>query len=166
MRVNLFNSNNPNGKRVPVTINIEVVDLVQSNDGEVLYIIGLHVGTVGLDGNRIDPVFINNVTKENILKEIENGLSTLGQLIDWGTLEADIYAPIITELSPVNNNTNVSIDSNVLIRLKDSFPASFIDPSSIKLKANGIDVTPNLQIKERDNEVSVLWVPIKIKNSN
>lgn len=164
MRVNLFNSKNPNGKRVAVTVTLETPDLISTNDGEVLYIIGLHTGAVSISGQRIDPVFINNVSQENIMKEIQDALTQLAVQIDWGLLEQDTFAPVITELYPLNNSQNVPIDSNVTLRLKDMFPASLIDTSTIKLKANGIDVTNDLQIKDKETEVSINWVPIKLKN--
>jgi hypothetical protein len=163
MRVNLFNAKNPNGKRVAVTVTVEAPDLVQSNDGEVVYIIGLYTGAPSLAGQKIDPIFINNVTADNVLREIEKALSTLAQQIDWGLLESDTYAPSITEIYPINNDLNVPIDSNVYLRLKDMFPASFIDTSTIKLKVNGIEVTSQVEIKERENQVTVSWVPVKIK---
>jgi len=163
MKVNLFNSKNPNGKRVAVTVNLEYPDVVQTNDGEVLYILALETGAVSTSGTRVPPVFVNNVTEGKIIEEIQNALSYLGQQIDWGTLEDDIYAPTILDISPINNQTNVPIDNSVFLRLKDMFPSSLVDTSTIKLRVNGIDVTSELQLKQKSDEVFITWVPIKIK---
>lgn len=162
MRVNLFNAAAPNGKRVPVTVTIEHSDITETNDGELIYLISLHSGAKAIGGSQVVPIYINDVTKENILKEVENGLSQIGSQIDWGALEEDTVAPIITAITPRDGDT-VSIDSNVSVFLKDVFPTSFIDRDSIKLTVNGFDVTSELIIKDKETDVIVNWIPIKIK---
>lgn len=163
MKVNLFNSKNPNGKRVPVTIIIEHSDIVSTNDGELLYLLSLHTGIIGTNGKQIDPVYVNGITESLLLEEINKGLVTIGSKVDWGALELDTHAPIIIELSPKNNETSTSIDSHINITMKDPFPASFIDANTIKLKVNGIDVTNELRLKQNGMEIFLTWIPVKIE---
>jgi hypothetical protein len=162
MQVSLFNSNSPNGKRIPVTISIEHSDLVSSNDGELLSMIVLDTGAIGISGGRVPPVYLNNVTEPSILKEIKNGLTTMGQQIDWGIVDSDKYPPTITELIPGNGNQDVGMETDVEIELKDPFPSSFIDTSTIKLSAEGIDVTNEVNIVEKEGKVRLHWSPRRV----
>lgn len=144
-----------------MTVNIEQVDDTSTNDGDIIYKVSLYVGVRDLAGNPIDPVHLVQVTKENLLKELNSGLTILGSKIPWGALETDTHPPIITEISPKPSST-VPIESNVFLRLKDPFPASFIDKSSLKLTVNGIEVTEEIRIIEKNNEVIVEWIPKRI----
>lgn len=164
MRVYLFNSLNPNGKQVPVTVNIEHSDKVNTKDGEVVYLITLDTGAKDLNGDRIDTVYIDNVTKQNVEKELNSALTTIGMQIDWGTLKSDIYPPRIMSISPKDKEENVSIHSTVSIKLKDPLPSSFINTSSVRLKVNGIDITNEVSLSENNNELKVDWIPVKILN--
>lgn len=164
MRVNLFHSRAPNDLRVPVTVNIIQNDLVYSNDGEVVFLLLFSVGVVDINGNSIEDIIIENVSKENIKKEIQKGLSLIADQIDWDNLQNDIHPPLIKDIFPENKQDNVSIHSNVTVKLRDEFPAAGIDTSTIKLFVNGIEVTPDLHINQKDNEVSVKWIPIKLLN--
>lgn len=162
MQVNLFNAKNPNGILIPVTVTVEQMDIVNTDDGEVVYTIVLTANALDLNNARIDDVIINNVTKENLKSEIESGLTIIASKINWGILEEDIYAPIITSLTPSNREENVNIFSNVVLNIRDPFPASFINPASIKLYVNGIDETSKLNIKLKDNEVKITYIPVRI----
>lgn len=163
MQVSLFNSKNPNGKRIPVNISLNILDNTNTNDGEPIYILSFYTAALDKDTKkRVDPVFIENVNKPNVLQEINNGLTVLGNKIDWGILEEDTHPPQITQLNPKSNDTDVDINTVVTISLKDPFPASFIDPSTIKLKANGHDITNQIRIKEKNNEMILTWIPTKI----
>jgi len=162
MRVNLFHSRAPNDLRVPVTINIIQNDLVASNDGEVVFLLLFAVGILDKNGNSIDDLIIENVTKENVKKEIARGLSLLAEQIDWDNLQTDVSHPRIKSIYPENNQENVPIHTNVDIKLRDEFPATGIDISTIKMYVNGIEVTPDLYINQRDNEVSIKWIPLRV----
>lgn len=162
MQVSLFNSMNPNGKRVPVTITIEQVDILSTNDGELIYLITLVTGIKSKTGKKIDPVYLNNVVESSIMSELNRGLSTIGDSIDWGVLEEDKSPPIISFIDPPPNTSGISIQSNVLLHLLDPNPTSFLDPSTIKLKVNDLDVTPDLSIKDKNGKFKLLWIPKRI----
>lgn len=164
MQINLFNAKNPNGKRVPVSVTIEHSDIQKTNDGELVYLVTLATGARGLDGNRIDIVYINNVTDRTFKSELSKALSTIAEQINWGILEDDIYPPMIVEMSPTRDEENVNIDENLYLELKDPFPASFIDLSTLKLKVNETDITSEVRVTEKDNHVYLEWTPIRIKD--
>ena len=160
MQINLFNARNPNGKRVPVTVIVEQPDNVTTNDGEVIYVVSLHTGAVGLNGSTILPIYINGITESTFQEELKKALTSLGDQIDWGLLENDKKSPLITSLTPKNKET-INIHEDVFITLKDPLPASYIDLSTLKLKINGVDVTGNATITEKDNNVTIHWQPYR-----
>lgn len=165
MQVSLFNASNPNGKRVPVTISIEHSDIVSSNDGELLYMIVLDTGAASISGNRVPPVYLNGVEEVSIFKEIERGLAIIGGQINWGVLEEDSYPPIITGITPKNSEQNVKMETDVEIELKDPFPASFINTSTAKLTVQGINVTGEVNIVEKEGKVRLHWSPRRVYQS-
>ena len=164
MRVNLFNAQSPDGKTVPITVNINQLDDSTTNDGEVLWVIILSAGVLDKDtGQLVEDIVINNIQKEDILTELSSGLNEMGARINWTDLEEDLRAPVIKQMTPNLEDIEVPIDSNVTIRLRDEFPTTGIDTSSIKMYANGIEVTQDLHINTESNEASILWVPRRIK---
>lgn len=164
MHINLFNAKNPNGKRVPVSVSIEHVDLQQTNDGELVYIVSISTGARDVNGNKIDTIYINSVTERTFKTQLSLALSELAVQIDWGTLEEDVYPPLIMNMSPKRDEQSVNIDSDVFIELKDPFPASFIDVTTLKFTVNGIDVTPEVKLSEKDNHLYLHWIPIRVKD--
>lgn len=159
MLISLFNAKRPNGKRVPVTVNIEHLDITNTNDGELIYILILETSVLDINLNKIPPIYINNITKSTLQEELQNGLTLLAQKINWGLLEEDIYPPIIESINIPNNSVDVPIDSYINIDILDPLPASLIDNSTIKLIVNNIDITKDLKIIEKNNRVSIKWYP-------
>lgn len=157
MRINLFNSNNPNGLRLSVAVNILHNDLFKTKDGEVVYIIQINPNLPD-----IKPVVIDNVTTKNIQSELKKGLSLIASQVDWGELKIDTKAPKVLLINPKENENNVSINSIVQIQIKDFFPTSLINPATLKLTANGVDVTNELNIKNLDQLVNITWIPEKV----
>lgn len=161
MEINLFNARSPNGLRVPVTITMEQFISDKNKDGEVIYTLTLSCAALTPDKKRIDPVYINGVTNQNIQQEIQKGLAKLGELIDWYEDLPDDKAPMITEISPKNEETDVSFFANVQVLLNDRLPSSSIDPNTIKMYANDIQINSNeLEISAKTpREYRVTWHP-------
>ena len=156
--VNVFNSLAPKGKRIVVTGILEQVDLQETVDGEVIWVIRLTTGFFKADGTFATPTYVHEVTEETLLDEIRKGISFIADQIDWGVLEDDTKPPYVSHVSPVNGDDNVPIYANVQVRVKDAFPTVGIDPSTIKLKVNGIEIT-DLSIQGVDNEYLITWTP-------
>ena len=157
--VNLFNSLAPRGRRVIVTGVLEQVDLQETMDGEVIWVLRMETNINGIGGQPIDPVYINDVTEETLSDEIRRAISIIAPQIDWGVLGADSHSPYIIEVSPEDQQEDVSIHANVKMHIRDAFPTVGIDPSTIKLRVNNIDVTPDLRVTGIDNEYKITWVP-------
>ena len=162
MKVNLFNSKDPNGLRIPITVNIVHEDEASTNDGELIFRLTLDTGAIDTNGDRIDTVVIENVTQTTFKRELAKGLATIADQIDWGTLRTDTHSPLIEDIYPENNQINVPLGANVYIKLREAFPATGIDPSTIKLIVNNIDVTNELNIKNRDLEANITWIPKRV----
>lgn len=166
MQVNLFNSKNPNGPLLPVSISLEQVDDTSTKDGEVIYVVILSCNVMGSNGELIEDVVVNGVTESNLKQVIERGLTAIGSQVDWGVLEEDKFAPILVELHPRNNEKDVSIHSNISLRMKDPFPASLINLASIRLYVNGVEETNKIAVKQVENEVKVTYVPFRVLNND
>jgi hypothetical protein len=171
MLISLFNAKNPNGKRVPVTVNLEsfpdkenfgLPDQGIAGAGDIKYVMVLQTGVLDIHSKAIDPIYVEGVTQATLKDELQKALTTLAEKINWGLLEEDMAPPVIDSLSISNNDTNVSMESDLFITLKDPLPSSLIDPSTIKLEVNGIDVSDKLQIVEKGNTVNIHWIPIRI----
>jgi hypothetical protein len=160
VKVLLKDAKNPNGQLVvPVSVNIVHIDDVSTNDGEAIYVLEFLCGALDSDGNPIETVIINNVSAEDVKAQIEVGLDEIGRQIDWPNQQDDEYAPRVVEIFPKANSTDVPISSHVFGTLKEFFPTTGIDPSTIKLKVNGIDVTSDLQLSGEEVEYKFRWIP-------
>ena len=159
--INLFESRAPRGKRVIITCILEQVDLQETVDGEVIWILRMQTNSNGFGSVPIDPVYLLDVTQKTLTDEIRKGASIIGDQIDWTNIEEDTAPPYIQSLSPGVNEENVAITSIVQARLRDAFPTVGIDPSTIKLRVNGIDVTTDITIGGVDNDYTVTWIPPK-----
>lgn len=162
----LRNSRIPQGKIVPVTISLEldaVVDSygqtredqapggsgndfpnLQDQEGDRVWILTLSTTEKDGSGNLIPTEIINLVSLNNVHLELEAALGRMGQKIDWGTPLEDTQAPkLISITPPLNQTSNVPLNSNIIIRLQDPFPAAGIDLSTIQMKINGLPVITN-----------------------
>ena len=168
MRVLLKDAKNPNGRlMIPVSVNVRQVDDVNTNDGEVIYVLEFICGAIDHDGNRIETVIIDNVSEEDVKDQIERGLSIIGAQVPWPNQQEDEYAPRIIEVFPQDESKDVPINSHIYGTLRDYFPTSGIDPSTIKIRVNGIDVTDEARITGEETQYRFRWIPtIKYPNSD
>lgn len=162
-RINLKHSKAPNGLLIPITVNIEHSALKSNNDGELIFILTFDTGAIDLNGAVIETVVIDGVSKKSIKREIQKGVTLIGNQIDWEDLQEDVAAPRIENISPEPGEKDVSIESHIILKLKDNFPTTGIDPNSINLKVNDIDITSDLRIKGADTEYYIRWIPTILK---
>lgn len=162
MKVLLKDASNPNsGVVVPVTVTVRDMDLRHSQDGEVVYVLEFVCGAIDANGDRIHTVVIEYVTETNVKNQIKEGLAVIGRQINWPDPQADTDAPRILEIVPSDGEVDVSINEHIRVKLRDYFPTTGIDPSTIKLRVNGIDVTDDLHISGEDTEYRIRWVPVQ-----
>jgi len=112
----------------------------------------IFIYTSGLDtqGDQVGPI-VADVTggTETVDSFIEETMADLCSLIDWSqqgqvALEIDRNSPIITEQYPAVGQSNVNISSPVVVRVIDPLPGVGIDMSTVTMKIDGFDITPNV----------------------
>ena len=157
----LRNSLDPERKVVPVTVSMDLVVDKQYHDGEHYWIIQFSTAAKDIYGQPIPAKVISVLPEEidNIEETVQEGLSYIGSKVDWGTLDEDTINPYVSSYYPLNGSENVPIASNVSLTLRDEVPTSGIDPSSIKIKVNGIDITDKLKITNWFGKTKILWIP-------
>lgn len=159
---NLFHAKKPQGRRVPVTVSVDQYILEEARDGEPVWLLKVETNMFDALGQVISPEYIYAVSGTYPIDDITKAAARIAEQIDWGALEEDTYPPRITAVSPARGEENVSIFSNVMLDIKDPFPTSTLDPSTIKLKVNGVDVSSQLHTSGKHNEYRVVWSPIRI----
>lgn len=158
----LKNSLNPNGVVVPVTVDISLIQDASDAAEDEIWVIDFDTEALDTNGNEILTHTVHTRGAiSNIEEVIEKGLAYIGEHIDWGTLQPDVASPYISEYSPTQT-TDVSIYSSVYFKIKDEVPSTGIDPSTITLTVNGIDVTDQLSIEDLTTMAIVRWNPIRI----
>jgi hypothetical protein len=128
----------------------------------------MFIYTSGLDseGESVGPI-VSDITgsAETVNKFVENTLADLCALIDWSQQgqvdpEIDRNAPLVSEQYPTNGQPNVSISSPVVLRIIDPLPGVGVDPSTVSMKIDGYDVTPNITGNKFDYTFSFSPRPI------
>lgn len=181
----LRNSRLPDGKIVPVTIALNQEALQEYNttvrpsqnplgigtgfpnladlEGDSTWLISLSTTERDINGNPIVPEFINVVTTGTVHLELEAALGRIGQQVDWGTPLPDTQAPQLVEIfPPLTQTSNVSIGSNISIRLRDPLPAAGIDLSTVRVRINGIEVTGDVEFRGNVFDLTLVYNPVRI----
>ena len=158
----LKNTLNPDSVVAPVTVEIGFVKDINDGDAENIWIIDFNTKIKDKNGDPI-PTKTYKLTegKTTVEEIIESGLAWVGEQIDWGDLRTDTYRPYVYEYSPTGT-TDVPIYAPVYFYIKDPFPTVGIDPNSISLVVNNIDVTSDLKIETFSSYTKVVWNPVRI----
>jgi hypothetical protein len=153
----LRNSKLGDTKVVPVTVSL-VNDVLQDTlsiptasgfifpnkvdlEGEEVWVLTLSTTEKDSNGDLIEPEFVNIISKDTVLQELELALGRLGEKIDWGVPLPDIRPPRIFSITPsLDQITNVDIDTDIEVRLKEDLPAAGIDLSTVLMRVNNFAV--------------------------
>jgi hypothetical protein len=106
----------------------------------------------------IKPEFIHITNFSNLNEEIRAATNRISSQIDWGESVDDVRPPFVSGYRPQNNSI-VSILSDVYMCLEDVYPSAGIDPNSIRLTINGMDVTDELELNGTPFEYNITWRP-------
>ncbi len=128
----------------------------------------LFVLTTGLDssGEAVGPIVADVFGGEADVSEFVDGaIADLCALIDWSqqgefTPEVDSAAPVIMEQYPLSGQTNVSINTPVVIRAQDLLPGTGIDVSTVSMSIDGLSVSPSVTGNKYDSTFSFSPRPI------
>ena len=152
----LRNSLNPS-KVVGCTISLRQLTN-KGEKGEPVWVIEVRTVEPHKDGGEIPPAYVHYNNSINFDEAVKEATEIISRQIDWSPLDDDIKAPFIYSISPSQNET-VDIGSGITFILKDSLPTIGIDPDSIQVTVNGLDVTDKLRISGTPSEYKVVWNP-------
>ncbi len=92
-------------------------------------------------GQPIPPEIINIVSLDTLHLEIEAAIGRIGSRVEWPSLQPDTSPPQLFSIEPpLDQTTDVSIFSNIIVRLKEPLPAAGLDLSTLDMKINGLSV--------------------------
>jgi hypothetical protein len=137
--------------------------VIKGERGEHMWTLELATTHAAADGSVIPSKKIHWLNGAVDLDEvIENSLAELCTYIDWTPYLKDLEAPNVISTIP-ENDTTVSIRSNVYINLKDYIPSAGIDLSEMKVILNNgtqdIEITEEVEITGDPYEYQLFWKP-------
>lgn len=156
----LRNSLNPN-KVVSCTITFRQFVDKNAKDGELRWLVEITTAELSKSGEKIAPVYINYTSETNLDLEIKKATEAVSKQIDWEPVVSDLRPPFVSYCNTEEGET-VSIDSNLVFTIEDILPAAGIDPDSIRVTVNGMDVADNLKITGDPYKYEVRWAPYMI----
>ena len=131
--------------------------------GEPVWV--LEIGTTERDfeGNKIPPVIRHDITESNIDTVLEDAVSSMCSVVDWGDLAQDKEAPVLISTFPEDNQINVPIHSKIKVNVKDLLPAVGIDLSDIEVifdsADDSFDITSQVVISGDAFNRTISWKP-------
>ena len=159
----LRNGRSPFGKIVPVTValsneavlafqnptrpdqdptatGVEFPNLIDP-EGDGIWLLTVSTTERDSAGDLIPTEIINLVSKSTVHLELEAALGRIGSKIDWGPLSPDIQPPRLFSITPgLEETDDVSIASNIILRLQDPLPAAGMDLSTLNIRLNDFPI--------------------------
>lgn len=129
------------------------------------YVWTLEIGTTypDVNGYPISPKRVHTTSADNFDEVIESELAEMCTKIDWSPLVQDREPPYVDSTSPVNGETDVNINSNVDIALRENFPAAGMDLSNMKITLNNsmvdFNITGEVEIEGDPYRYDLKWRP-------
>ncbi len=154
----LRNTLNPN-KVVKCTITFKQITN-KGEKGEPVWLI--EIGTVEphKDGGKISPIFIHYTNADNLDTTIKEATESIAKQVNWGTLIDDLRPPFVINSFPkVDQSNRVGIYSSVIVDIQDILPAAGIDPDSIEVVINDIDVSDEISLEGTPYKYRIRWDP-------
>ena len=153
----LRNSLNPN-KVVSCTITFRQFIDKNAKDGELRWVIEITTAELNKSGGKIAPVYINHTSETNLDLEIKKATEVISKQIDWEPVTSDIRPPFVSYCN-IEEGETVDINSDLVFTIEDILPAAGIDPNSIRVMVNGMDVADKLKITGDPYRYDVRWTP-------
>lgn len=151
------NSLNP-GKVVSCTITFRQL-IVKGDEGEPVWVVEIGTMEPHKNGGEIPPAYIHYTSTTNLDASIKDATEKIADQVDWEPLSLDLRPPFVTYSEPDVDDTVVNIHSNVIVDIKDILPAAGIDPTSVEVTVNDIDVTGEIDLIGDPYRYRVKWVP-------
>lgn len=146
------------GKVVKCTITFRQLTN-KGEEGEPVWLVEINTAEPHKNGGDIPPVYIHYTSTDNLDEEIREATEEIARQIDWLPMDTDARPPFVSYTSPADDDSSVSIYSNVVVDITDLIPTAGIDIDSIEVIVNGIDVTNDIEISGDPYEYRVVWKP-------
>jgi len=153
----LRSSLNPN-KVVKCTITFRSITN-KGEEGEPVWVVEINTPEPHKDGGNISPVFIHYSSANDLDLAIKEATKEISAQIDWSPENPDSRAPFVCYNYPEDGDMSVDINSDVIVDIKDLLPSAGIDPSSIRVVINDVDVTSDLEIDGDPYNYKIRWFP-------
>lgn len=151
----LRNSLNP-GKVVSCSVSFRQI-VNKGEEGEPVWLVEIITLEPHKDGGSIPPEYIHYTSDQNLDVAIRKATQRIASKVDWTPTITDIRPPFVVNYSP--RSAVVDIYSDVLVDITDILPAAGIDPDSITMTINDLDVTGELEITGDPYNYRVMWKP-------
>lgn len=156
-----------NSKTVKVSISFRNF-VAKESGGDHIWT--LELGTTALDINseKINPIRVHVIDVDTIDEIINDRLSLIAEQVDWGPFVDDVEAPIVNSVFPLGKD--ISIVSNIAIKIKDELPASGIDLTDLSITMDIgdtiFDITSECVVTGDPYEYKITWEPrIRVSNT-
>lgn len=130
----------------------------KGEDGEQVWLVEIKTNEPHKDGGIIPPAYIHYTSESNLDLEIKKATELIAQQVDWQPVVVDLRPPFVSKSIPENNSI-VSIYSDVYIDITDVLPAAGIDSDSIRITINDIDDTGRAELTGDPYGYSIRWYP-------
>jgi len=126
--------------------------------GETVWLIEAVTPEPHKDGTGdILPEYVHYTEDQNLDVAINEATERIAAQVDWAPLTNDLRPPFVVDYEP--KAPIVGIYSDVVVVIKDIFPTGGIDPDSIEVVINNIDVTDEIKLLGDPLQYSVMWGP-------
>jgi hypothetical protein len=151
----LRNSLNP-GKVVSCSVSFRQI-VNKGEEGEPVWLVEIRTLEPHKDGGSIPPEYIHYTNDQNLDVAIRKATQRIASKVNWEPTITDIRPPFVVDYSP--RSDVVDIYSDVMVDITDILPAAGIDPDSITMTINGLDVTDEIELIGDPYNYRVMWQP-------
>jgi hypothetical protein len=145
-------------QKIGIMVTIKRIVVMQEGTGTQMWAIQASTKELDVDGNPIAPVYRWASNQTTFSDDVNAIIDELCKKVNW-TYEPDITPPEITSHWPMQNDTGIPVDSEIVINIGEQFPSSGLDLSSIVVKVKGFDLTDQVAIKGNIGSCSVYLTP-------
>jgi len=153
----LRNSLNP-GKVIKCAITFRQI-INKGEEAEPVWLVELRTLEPHKNGGEIPPVYVHYTSASNLDEAIKEATEQIAAQVDWGTLYDDVRPPFVSYNFPTTGSDDVSMFSSLILDMEEDLPGTGIDPDSIEVTINGIDVTDEVDIYGTPYNYRLRWDP-------
>ncbi len=148
-------------KSVKFNIGLRYFVVKGDADGDHKWVLEIGTTHSGSDGTTPIAKKVHNISAEDFDEVLEDALSELCSRVDWSPFVTDGEPPYLVSVTPTGDD--ISIGSNVYLKIKEELPSSGIDLSNIKVVLNNgtvdFDISNEIVVSGDPYEYDLRWSP-------